>query len=111
MSLSQFPAYVGPKKRKKTSGLTKSELRKALTSLQSVKTSLKEITVAKEPDVTNGLQSQGELVVFGSDFEEVLDGMLEMMQSKLDGPHVRHVGGLSAFRSQTRRFFAGSFLL
>lgn len=85
MSLSE----TGPsKKRKKVSGLTGLELWMALAALQSVKMCLKEITPSDNEDDT---QLQSELLPFGSEFEDMLDTMLEMMQSKVDGPQVRHV--------------------
>lgn len=100
MSLSE----TGPsKKRKKVSGLTGLELRMALTALQSVKTCLKEITPSDKDD---DAQSQSELLPFGSEFEDTLDKMLEMMQLKVGGPQVRYVNVRSVLRIklQTHHF-------
>ena len=55
------------------------ELLKALKALQSVKTSLKELSPSDDH-------------ASGSDFEETLDKLVGMMQSKVDGPQVRHIG-------------------
>jgi hypothetical protein len=72
-------------KRKKTSGLTGLELRMAYNSLVNVKSML------FREDASADLQSQENLITFEPDFEETLAKMLEMMQSKLDGPQVRHI--------------------
>jgi hypothetical protein len=72
-------------KRKKTSGLTGLELRMAYNSLVNVKSML------FREDASADLQSQENLITFDLDFEETLAKMLEMMQSKLDGPQVRHI--------------------
>lgn len=80
-------------KRKKTSGLTGLELRMAYQSLISVKSLLKTVTPTNETnevDASDDVQSQENLITFEPDFEETLAKMLEMMQSKLDGPKVRH---------------------
>ena len=76
-----------PKKRKKVSGLTGLELRMALTALKSVKSSL---APRDNPNVDDAAlpQSEPELFALGSEFEETLDKMVEMMQSKVDGPQV-----------------------
>jgi hypothetical protein len=72
-------------KRKKTSGLTGLELRMAYNSLVNVKSML------FREDASADLQSQENLITFDPDFEDTLAKMLEMMQSKLDGPQVRHI--------------------
>ena len=61
----------------------------ALTALQSVKASLKEQAPGDNHDTS---QSQSELFAFGPGFEETLNKLVEMMQSKIDGLHVRHIG-------------------
>jgi hypothetical protein len=101
MSSSQLPGYVTPKKRRKTSGLTGLELRMALTALQSVKASLKEISTMIDPEADDDPQSQDDLISFGSDFEQLLDRMLEMMQSKIDGPQVSMLRSFSPFSSSS----------
>lgn len=76
-----------PKKRKKVSGLTGLELRIALTALKSVKASL---APRDNPDVDapQPSPSECELIALGFEFEETLDRMVAMMQSKVDGPQV-----------------------
>lgn len=78
-------------KRKKTSGLTGLELRMAYQSLISVKSLLNTVSATNEVDASDDLQSKENLITFEPDFEETLERMLEMMQSKLDGPQVRHI--------------------
>ncbi|TEB24583.1 hypothetical protein FA13DRAFT_1777814 [Coprinellus micaceus] len=79
--------------RKKRSGLTGLELNMALTTLQSVKTCLREHAAAFEANPTdNDTQS---LVPFGSEFEEILDKMLDMVAQKLDGPQALSFSGVT----------------
>ena len=58
----------------------------AYQSLTSVKSLLKTVSATNEVDASDDLRSQENLITFESDFEETLEKMLEMMQSKLDGP-------------------------
>ena len=67
------------------------ELRMAYQSLISVKSLLKTVSATNEVDASDDLQSQENLITFEPDFEETLAKMLEMMQSKLDGPQIRHI--------------------
>ncbi len=57
-------------------------------SLIGVKSLLKTVSATNEDDAFGDLQSQEHLITFEPDFEETLAKMLEMMQSKLDGPQV-----------------------
>ncbi|KAF8327639.1 hypothetical protein F5887DRAFT_1083685 [Amanita rubescens] len=93
MPPSQVPASnaTNTNKRKKTSGLTGLEPRMAYQSLISVNSLLKTVSATNEVDASDNLQSQENLITFEPDFEETLAKMLEMMQSKLDGPQVRHI--------------------
>jgi hypothetical protein len=87
--MSQEAAVHVPlsKKRKKKSGLTGIELTIALAALKSVKSSLNQLSATTESDADDP-QSQGDLTTFGSEFEDTVDKLLEMMQSKVEGPQV-----------------------
>ncbi|GLB34519.1 hypothetical protein LshimejAT787_0200840 [Lyophyllum shimeji] len=77
----------GPsKKRKKLSGGL--ELWMALQALRTVRASLKEMPASDNPE------SQSELFALGPEFEETLDKMVDMMQSKADGPQALAFSGV-----------------
>ena len=63
----------------------------AYQSLISVKSLLKTVSATNEVDASDDLRSRENLITFEPDFEETLEKMLEMMQSKLDGPQVWHI--------------------
>lgn len=81
------------RKRKRTSGLTGLELRLAYNALLKFKGTLVPMDDSGDsPDIPQTLEDLVE-----SDFEETLDAMLAMMESKINGPYVCRIPHTSPF--------------